>query len=122
MKFKWSLPKLKLPHVKISGKFSINPPSAPKFSISWYKKAMDDMYMLSSPTIFGASGGKLLGGGEAGREIVVGEQKALDMISKASGNDELLARVNYLIRLLQYYLPRCGINGNDLDRMLGALI
>ena len=122
LKFKWSLPKLKMPHVKISGKFSINPPSAPKFSISWYKKAMDDMYMLSRPTIFGASGGKLLGGGEAGREIVVGEQKALDMISRASGNKELVTRVNYLIALLEYYLPKCGVNGSQLDRMLGALV
>ncbi len=121
-KFKWSLPKLKLPHPKITGKFSLNPPSVPHFSIEWYRKAMDDAFLLNGATIFGTSGGNLLGGGEAGREIVIGEEKALDMIAKASGNQELLTRVNYLIRLLEYYLPKRTTNSREIDRMLGALL
>lgn len=65
--FSWSLPHLKLPHVSISGSFSINPPSVPHFGISWYK----DGGILTRPTIFGAADNNLLAGGEAGAEAVV---------------------------------------------------
>ncbi len=75
-------PRLKLPHVTVSGSFSLEPPSAPKFSVSWYKKAMDKAMLLDGATIFGASGGKLLGGGEAGREVVAGEDHLLKLMKK----------------------------------------
>lgn len=66
-KFDWELPKIKLPHFKVSGKFSLTPPSMPKIGVDWYAKGG----ILNSPTIFGASGGNLLGGGEAGKEAVL---------------------------------------------------
>lgn len=65
--FSWSLPTLKLPHVSISGSFSINPPSVPKFGVSWYKHGG----IMTRPTAFAASGNMLHVGGEAGPEAVL---------------------------------------------------
>lgn len=78
-------PKLKMPHITISGSFSLNPPKAPSFNVKWYKKAMDDAYILNGATIFGQQGGSLLGGGEAGSETIVGTDKLIDMMSQAVG-------------------------------------
>lgn len=81
--FSWSLPKIKLPHFSISGKFSIDPPSVPKFNIDWYAKAMKNPMLLNAPTIFGMQNGKLLGAGESGAEVVSGASKLMSMIKEA---------------------------------------
>lgn len=78
-----SFPKIKLPHFSISGKLSIKPPSVPHLSVSWYKKAMNEPYILQSPTIFGMSGGSLLGGGEAGEEAIVGTDRLSSLVTNA---------------------------------------
>lgn len=86
-RFEWSLPKLKMPHISISGGFSLVPPEVPHFSIDWYSKAMKNGMILNNPTIFGAMNGKLLGAGEAGSETIVGTQSLMSMISKAVGSN-----------------------------------
>ena len=68
--FKWELPKIKLPHFSISGKFSLNPPQIPKFSVSWYKLGG----VFDSPTLF-PYGGSIGGLGEDGAEAVVPLEK-----------------------------------------------
>ena len=93
--FQWSLPHIDLPHFRISGYFSLDPPSVPSFSIRWYKKAMDGGMILNTPTIFGMQGNSLLGAGEAGSETVVGTQSLMDMIQRAVDGMNQAMNVNY---------------------------
>lgn len=50
---------LKLPHFKLTGKFSLTPPSVPKLSVDWYKTGG----IFDAPSVIGV--------GEAGPEAVV---------------------------------------------------
>lgn len=109
LNFSWSLPPLKLPHINISGKFSLNPPSVPKFGISWYKKAMDNPIMFTKPTLFdfNPANGTARGAGEAGDEVMIGKNTMLNMIREAVALEN--ANISYmferLIKLLEFYMP-----------------
>lgn len=90
---KWELPKIKVPHFKIEGKFNFDPTnfSVPKIKVDWYRKAYDDAYLLNGATIFGSMNGKLLGGGEgSGSELVVGTNKLMRMIKSAAGGPKVV--------------------------------
>ena len=138
--FNWSLPKIKLPHFKISGSFSLNPPSVPHFGIEWYKKAMDEG--MNQPTIFGYNpkSNRFLAGGEAGSETVVGTESLKEMIRNAvaSENDYLAIRLDRIITLLTQFFSDyaytehktvLSVNGRelseaivtDMDKELGKL-
>lgn len=75
--FKWELPKIKLPHISIKGKFSLDPPSVPKFSISW--NALGGVF--DKPTLF-SYGNSLQGLGEDGAEAVVPLEKNTQWLDK----------------------------------------
>lgn len=104
--------KTAMPHFSISGSFSLNPPSTPKFSVSWYKKAMSGGMILDDATIFGYSSasGNLLGGGEAGSEVVAGTSALMDMIQTAvdsSGTQgEIAQKMDALLSMMQTYFPQ----------------
>lgn len=95
--FSWSLPKIKMPHINISGKFSLNPPSAPKFSIAWNKLGG----IFDKPTLFNY-GGSLQGIGEDGAEAVVPLEKntkwldrlATMLSEKQGGNRPIVLQVD----------------------------
>lgn len=57
----------KLPHFKLTGKFSLDPPSVPKLGIEWYAKGG----VMTNPTVFGMNGSDLMVGGEAGAEAIL---------------------------------------------------
>ena len=81
-----SFPHIKLPHFRISGgelPWGIGGMGTPpKVSVEWYKKAMNKAVLLDGATIFGAMGGNLMGGGESGKEVILG----LDKLKEYAGS------------------------------------
>lgn len=89
-------PRLKLPHPRVSGSFSLNPPRVPHFSIDWYKKGA----IFTKPTLFDTPYG-MKGVGEAGAEAVLPIEKlsglmadAMRINEKQSGSGEILITGN----------------------------
>lgn len=107
-KFSWSLPKLKMPSIGIKGKFSIDPPSVPKFSIKWNAEGG----ILTQPTIFGLSGNTLLGGGESGDEAIAPIELLQGYTRQAvsegigTGISVLVNDMKTIIELLQQLIQR----------------
>lgn len=82
--FSWSLPKLKIPHISVSGGVApygiAGKGSLPKFSITW--NALGGVF--DSPAIFGY-GDSFQGIGEDGAEAVVPLEKNLGWLDKLAG-------------------------------------
>ena len=122
-KFEWSLPKLKLPHFKMKGEFSLNPLSVPSISVDWYKKAMDSPMIMNSPTAFGINkNGQIMAGGEAGSEVVSGTDTLMNMISEVVSARN--ARLEEILQSILSYMPQM-VNMQvvmDTGATVGALV
>lgn len=94
--FTWSLPKLKLPHISISGSFSLTPPSVPKFGIEWYAKGG----VFNKPSVIGV--------GEAGKEAVMPLENNTGWINDLAYmlSDQITAQGNQ-------FVPTAGASVNN---------
>ena len=115
--------KLRLPKITVTGgvaPYGIGGKgSLPKFNVTWFRKAMQNAMILDQPTIFGYSqaSGKLLGGGEAGKEVVSGADTLMDMIGNAVAeqNSGLLV---ILEKILAVLLSIDGSMADDLKKAI----
>lgn len=85
--FNISWPHIPMPHFSISprgwGVGDLLKGKIPKLGIDWYAKAMNEPRILDGAQIFGSMNGKLLGGGEAGQEVLYGRSQLMRDISTA---------------------------------------
>lgn len=122
--FTWKLPHLKLPHVSISGGFSLKPLKVPHFDLKWYKEGG----IFDKPTIAGI--------GEAGSEAVLPTHKLDRFLEEAvlrtkgsERTDELLETMIMLMQSMMRDMPRKMVEemaGNLKldwnDRELGRMV
>lgn len=115
--FEWSLPKLKLPHFTWTWEDIGGIVKYPKISVQWYKKAYDQPYLFTQPTVLQGFGD---GGGSG--EMVYGRDQLLRDIAQASGGGIDPNKIYEAVRAGASDATRnIYLNGRDLTRSLKSL-
>ena len=116
--FEWELPKIKLPHFSIEGKFSLDPPSIPKLSVEWYAQGG----VFDSPTLFGYGNGMLGGLGEQGAEAIVPLEKNTQWLDKIAERLNSGSAKQIVLQVDGKTFAEASINSiNQLTRQTGSL-
>ena len=112
-------PNIKMPKISMSGKFSLNPPSVPKFSISWFSRGA----IFKRPTVLGGMGvGDSHNGIGSGAEAILPIKElpkllGLDKLQNNNGialnienfNNNTDKDIEYLANELAFYMRRKSI-------------
>ena len=89
LSFEWSLPALKLPHIKLTkGEWPwgiMGAGVAPTVSIEWYKRAYQNPVMFTAPTVLATPNGYKGFGDGSGAEIVLGLEKLRQLVGTTGG-------------------------------------
>lgn len=123
--FNWSLPRIKLPHFSINGKFSLNPPQVPHLGVEWYKKGA----VLTEPTIFGMNPttGKAMAGGEAGAEAVAPIDTLMEYVRTAvqGENEKMIALLQKILEALLAILGKdtsLYLDGKEISKIVNKYL
>lgn len=124
MNFKWSLPKLKLPHFSIKGKFSLDPPSVPKLSIDWYKRAYESAAMFTNPTVLPTLNGYKGFGDGNGAEFVTGQRNLENTVKTAVQQETsgTIEKLETLISMFAKYMPELIANSKKEIRLNNGVL
>ena len=108
--FSWSLPNVRLPHFYVNGgtwPYGLGGKGKlPSIGINWYKTGA----IMQAPMIFGAAGGKLLGGGEAGPEAILPLEPFYKRLIAIL--DEKLGKINTGANVAVYVT--CWLDGDEI--------
>ena len=113
-------PHIKIPHFHISGgemPWGIGGKGTPpSISVDWYKKAYENPYLFTTPTIVA---GKGFGDGGGSGEIVYGRDQLLSDIAIASGRDQLASDIyKAMTAALDNMDTTIVISGREFGRIL----
>lgn len=96
---RFEFPKIKVPHFKVSSGKTVLGVTLPKISVEWYRKAYENPYLFTQPTVVNGRG---FGDGGGSGEIVYGRDQLMRDIAQAAGNTTI-----------NIYAPE-GMNVNQL--------